>query len=151
MRYRCFTTIVLALAACQGSDEHEIDDMTYATEIAVTAPSDDAVWRAPETEVMESQPVQFAITLTKELPTPGYRTRVDIIRAGGFDTGEDDTLVARVEHVAPDGVAPTVMTPTRVRFPVGSLRPGSYRLSIEARFGDSGDHAKEQVVEFRVR
>ncbi|MAE76767.1 MAG: hypothetical protein CMJ85_07870 [Planctomycetes bacterium] len=134
--------LLASLGACAcGNEDHPERSALHATRIEVAAPAADAAWRAPETEVLERHPVQFAIRLTKDMPTPGYEVKVVL------ELGESGTIVARIDQIAPAGVAsPQVMTPKTVRFALGSLQPGAYNLELHARFGTSGDYVKEQVV-----
>ena len=85
--------------------------------------------------VLESDPPQFEVVLTREMPTPGFRFEIDAL---DVDAGHG-RITARVTEVPPDGIVAQVITPAKLRLSLGSIPIGRYVLEIWIRRG-SADH-----------
>ncbi|MCB9880735.1 MAG: hypothetical protein H6832_18290 [Planctomycetes bacterium] len=90
-------------------------------------------------ETKESNPVQFDLVLTRDMPSPGYKNSIDRI-----DAPKDGVIVARMTALPPEGASLTVMEPTQLRFQLGSLEAGDYRFELHSR--ESKDAEYVQLV-----
>lgn len=105
----------------------------HASTLTVTKPGADAIFTGAEVEVMESFPVQFAVTMKMQVPSPDHTVAVESV-------GEPDAanaMVAIVRQTPPKegSVSLTVIDHKPVRFALGSLAPGEYELRIKVRDG----------------
>lgn len=98
-------------------------------------------------EVMESAPVQFALRMVRDMPSPGYTIDVDSV------TLQDDkkTIVAKLTTIAPSGAGLTVLEPRDLRFDLGSLAKGSYVFEIRERTSRDGDYTRFGSFAFQAK
>ena len=105
---------------------------------ALTLPDDP--FRDPQVVATGSMPPQFAIVLTREMPSSGWSVVVDSV-----DVDEaSGRIVAKVSEIAPADTTAQVITSVQCRLRVGTLRPGSYLLEMWRRRGSSGPHGLAQ-------
>ncbi len=126
-----------------GGSSTKEETMEYASLlICEKAPASDARFTDPKIEVMESMPVQFALTCTANLPMPGYGCAVESVDQGAtpFDR------IVKIRMTPPEGVGLTVIDPQPVRIALGSLVPGTYTLHFLVRESEDGKHAAAQTL-----
>ncbi|MHC5010838.1 MAG: hypothetical protein ACYTG6_07805 [Planctomycetota bacterium] len=88
---------------------------------------------APEIEVMESAPPQFALRFTADMPTPLWKIEVD-------DVSRPDAagrIVAKITAIRPEGMVPQVITPETFRVLLGRLDAGDYLVEIHWRWPET--------------
>jgi hypothetical protein len=86
-------------------------------------------FQRPVVNVLESHPVQFVLVFEQTMPTPGWTSTVDSVDVDG----EAGRIVVRITQKAPEGIVAQVITPTKLRVPLGSLPRGRYVLELRTR------------------
>ena len=148
--YLVATCVLLTMFACRGaSDDSSSNEPTMATSITVTGAGAEpgTAFYAPLVEVMESMPVQFAISLTREMPMPGC----EVIPGSINIDKATKRIVVKMHEKQPDGAGLMVMTPTKVRLSFGSLETGAYSLDLLLRVSGSEKHEKVQTLTLTAR
>ena len=139
---RVLAVLLLSGVGCMALDEARDRG---ATRLAVPDPAFRDVRIVPA----KSMPPQFRVTLTRDMPTPGWKFEVDEVKVDA----ESGRIVARITEHAPGGIVSQVIKPTRLDVELGILPRGTYLLELWARRGaDGGDvlmenHAVPCVVE----
>jgi hypothetical protein len=122
--------VFTALAAC-GEEEGEKKDPAPADRHATSLePSEVAMPRA-DVRVMESHPVQFAVTANLPMPTPGWTLKVASVGKPD-DTGR---IVVHVDATGPKNMVAQVITAVPLTVNLGSLTVGDHLVDVLMRTG----------------
>jgi hypothetical protein len=119
---------ILGAPALAGEDPAE----RFAMRLVVSQPA----FTEPEVAAAKSMPPQFVLSLTREMPTPGWTFDVDALDVDA----EARRIVARVTERSPGGMTAQVITPARLSLPLGSLEPGPYFFELWLRRGTKREH-----------
>jgi len=84
----------------------------------------------------ESKLPRFTLTLTREMPTPGWTIRIDSV---DLDR-QNRRITVKATEVGPDGITSQVITPTEFQIPLGTVEPGSYFLELWTRRAEERPH-----------
>ena len=131
----------------EATNEAGSQDVKHAQTIEVAKAAEGAQFQAPDVEIMESFPVQFAVTFTKEVPTPGHKVEVE----GISEPDAKNVIVAKLRQISPKAPSLTVMDSKKVRCALGSLKVGEYTLEIRLREDDAKEHALVQTVKITAK
>lgn len=122
-------------------------DKKMASELVVVKATPDWPCHDVRVEAAESQPIQFSLTMTRDMPSPGYEVEiVDVVREAG-----KPRIVAKTQTKAPEGPGLTVVEPKELRFVLGSLPVGSYTFELHDRAGADGALELMLTVELEAK
>lgn len=135
-RYRRFAVVSMALLvlACTARFAQERKAMQLRVE--------PALFDEPRVEMAKSLPPQFSLTLSREMPTPGFSFTVDSVEVDP----EARRIVARVTEQAPKGMVAQVLTPAWFKLDLGAIEPGRYFLELYLRDDPGAKHRPAQAV-----
>ncbi|MDP1715320.1 MAG: hypothetical protein Q8L41_11315 [Anaerolineales bacterium] len=131
--------LILAISTCRPAEPPAMDQpVTSETPSApqtggfIPSPADSNLMRSEvyldSTELlsMESYPLQFALVLKGNLPTPCHQLRVSV-----SPPGTDNKVKVGVYSVSnPDGMCAQVLEPFEINFPLGRFPEGRYTLWV---------------------
>jgi len=132
------SSVLLILALAAAADENPAPPAS-ALALAETR------FENPRVLVAMSNPPQFDVVFTREMPTPGFSFVVDAVDV------EPGRIVARLTEVPPTGQTAQVITKADCRVPLGRLARGTYLLELWVRRGPSAPHALEHALVLRAR
>ncbi|HXV76352.1 MAG TPA: protease complex subunit PrcB family protein [Candidatus Polarisedimenticolaceae bacterium] len=106
-------------------------------------------WEAERASVVtgEAAPVEFTLSIAREMPTPGWRLEVDAVE---IDAGAH-RIAVRVTERGPAGIVAQVITETPFEIPLGPIEPGSYFVEIWARPSSEVAHQPAHALVVRAR
>jgi hypothetical protein len=96
--------------------------------------------------VGSSQPPEFSLTLTREMPTPGWELRIDSVDVEAATR----RIVVKITERGPQGMVAQVITPTDVEIPLGRLAPGGYFVEFWGRRDPGRAHEPAHAVVIRA-
>ncbi len=125
----------LALSACTPPATESPAVSTPQTVDYIPNPADATLTRgevhldSAELLIMESYPLQFALGLTGNLPTPCHKVRVAVSQPD-----KDNKIDVNVYSVAdPNEICAQVLEPFDINIPLGSFPTGQYTLWINGK------------------
>jgi hypothetical protein len=129
--------VLIPLIPCVVAQDDETRNMGDSRDGAATR-----MW-IPETGYQkirvvaeDSMPPRFTLTLTREMPTPGWTIRIDSVDVDR----ENRRITVKATEEGPDGITSQVITPTEFQIPFGTVEPGSYFLELWTRRAEERPH-----------
>jgi hypothetical protein len=124
MRLPLLPLFALALTGAAVAEEATQMRIPESTFQAVEIAADDAV------------PPRFTLVLAVELPSPGWTHTIDAV-----DTDEAERrIVARVTAAESPGMHAQVITPAKLRIPLGPVAPGPWVFELRTRRSPNALH-----------
>jgi hypothetical protein len=129
--------------AATAERKNETTKVDYAQSVWITQPETGDMFAASDdVEVMESMPLQFAISIFEK--SGGMKFELDEI--GKPDA--DGVLIAKLTYNGPsDGGKEGA----RLRLALGALKIGKYEIQLHVRMRDGDKHEVKQTLEFTAR
>ena len=142
--------ITLGLLACTAcfsagaQDTAEKEDSTRAAEPgdANTLTVRESWVESVDIAVAESAPPQFTATLTVQMPTPGWKLKIDEVSK----PDELGRIQARIIGTPPEGMVAQVITSEKINVALDSLKQGEYLLEIHYRTAGETTYARRAAV-----
>ena len=114
-----------------------------AKSLAVVRPT----FTEPEVVLLKTLPPGFELVLVRNMPSPGWQFEIDALEVN-TDSGR---IVARVTEVRPEGMVAQVISPTRLKLPLGKLAAGYYVLELWTRRGTDREHVPAHAMILHAR
>jgi len=105
------------------------------------APFDTPIIAASETE-----PRQFELVLTRELPSPAWTLTLDSLEVDA----EQRRIVAHLTEQSSGGMAAQVIVKRELRLTLGTIESGFYVVELRLRRGTKKEHVPVQALVLRA-